>query len=86
MYTCSLVSVFCSRRFSVIQQKFEIYIILCQYSITVFFWVLKIKLNLVKITFRIAISSHQVMGILSKSVRYGKYTTLNMAHFSQLIG
>ena len=32
MYTCSLVSVFCSHRFSVKQLKFEIYIILCQYS------------------------------------------------------
>ena len=35
---------------------------------------------------RTAISSHQVMGMLSKNVRYGKYTTLNMARFSQLIG
>ena len=32
MYTCCLVSVFCSRQFSVKQLKFEIYIILCQYS------------------------------------------------------
>ena len=32
MYTCSLLSVFCSRQFSVKQLKFEIYIILCQYS------------------------------------------------------
>ena len=32
MYMCSLVSVFCSRLFSVKQQTFEIYIILCQYS------------------------------------------------------
>ena len=32
MYTCSLASVFCSRQFSVKQLKFEIYIILCQFS------------------------------------------------------
>ena len=66
MYTCSLVSVFCNRKFSLKQLKFEIYIVLCQYSITVFFRVLKIKLNLVKLTFRTAISSHQFMGMLSK--------------------
>ena len=72
MYTCSLVSVFCSRRFSVKQLKFEIYIILCLYSFTVFFWALKIKLNLVKLTFRTAISSHQVMGMLSKKCEVWK--------------
>ena len=32
MYTCSLVSVFCSRHFSVKQLKFEIYLFMCQYS------------------------------------------------------
>ena len=32
MYMCSLVSVFCSPLCSVKQLKFEIYIILCQYS------------------------------------------------------
>ena len=32
MYMCSLVSVFCSRLFSVNQLTFEIYTILCQYS------------------------------------------------------
>ena len=52
--------------FSVKQLKFEIYIILCHVLITVFFRVLKIKLNFVKLTFRTAISSHQVMGMLSK--------------------
>ena len=60
--TCSLVSVNCSRQFSVKQLKVEIYIILCQYSITVFFRVQKIKINLVKLTFPTAISSNQVMG------------------------
>ena len=60
MYTCIRVSVFCRRQFSVKQLKFEIYIILCQYFITVFFRVLKIKLK-VKLTFWTAISSHQVM-------------------------
>ena len=58
--------------FSMKQLKFEIYITLCQYSITVFFWVLKIKLNLVKLTFRTAISSHQVMGMLSKKCEVWK--------------
>ena len=61
MYMCSLVSVFCSRLFSVNQLTFEIYIILCQYS--VLFSVLKMKINLVKLTFWTAISSHQVMGM-----------------------
>ena len=61
MYTCSLVSVYCSRQFSVKQLKFEIYIILCQYYITVFFRVLKIKINLVKLTFPTASSSHQAV-------------------------
>ena len=32
MYMCGLVSVFCSRLFSVNQLTYEIYIILCQYS------------------------------------------------------
>ena len=72
MYTCSLVCVFCSRKFSVKQLKFEIYIVLCQYSIIVFFRVLKIKLNLVKLTFRTAISSYQVMGMLSKKCEVWK--------------
>ena len=66
MYTCSLISVFCNRKLSVKQLKFEIYIVLCQYSITIFLRVLKIKLNLGKLTFRTAISSRQVMGMLSK--------------------
>ena len=36
------------------------------------FRVLEIKLNLVKLTFRTAISSHQVMGILSKKCEVWK--------------
>ena len=63
MYMCSLVGVFCSRHFSVKQLTFEIYIILCQIFITVLFRVLKIKINLVKLTFWTAISSHQAMGM-----------------------
>ena len=62
MYMSSLVGLFCSRYFSVKQLTFEIYIILCQYFITVLFRVLKIKIDLVKLTFWTAISSHQVMG------------------------
>ena len=52
--------------------KFEKYIILCHVLITVFFRVLKIKLNLVKVTFWTAISSHQVMGMLSKKCEVWK--------------
>ena len=72
MYICSLVSVFCSRQFSVKQLKFEIYIMLCHVLITVFYRVLKIKLNLVKLTIRTAISSHQVTGMLSKKCEVWK--------------
>ena len=54
--------------------------------ITVFFRVLKVKLSLVILTFQTAVCSHQVMGVISKSLRYGKYTTLNMVLFLQLIG
>ena len=82
MYMCSLVSVFCSRLFSVNQLTFEIYIIMCQYSDHSFIRVLKVKINLVKLTFLTTISSHQS----HKSVGYGKYTTLNMVLFLQLIG
>ena len=63
MYMCSLVGVFCSRHFSVKQLTFEIYIILCQYCHHSFILVLKIKINLVKLTCLAAISSHQVMGM-----------------------
>ena len=63
MYMCSLVSVFCSCLFSVNQLTFEIYIILCQYSDHSLVRALKIKINLVKLTFWTAISSHQVMGM-----------------------
>ena len=63
LYMCSLVSVFCSRIFSVNQLTFEIYIILCQYSDHSFILGSKIKLNLVKLTIWTAISSHQVMGM-----------------------
>ena len=72
MYTCSLVSVFCSRQFSVKQLKFEIYIILCQYSQHSFLKGSEIKLNLVKLTFPTAIFSHQVMGMLSKKCEVWK--------------
>ena len=60
----SLVSVFCSRHFSVKQLKFEIYIILGHYSYHSFLYGSKNKMNLVKLTFRTAISSHQVMGVI----------------------
>ena len=64
IYMCSLVSVFCSRLFSVNQLTFEIYIILCQYSDHSFILGSKNKnINLVKLTFWTAISSHQVMGM-----------------------
>ena len=63
MYMCSLVSDFCSRLFSVKQLTFESYIICVNILITVLFRVLNINLNLVKLTFWTAISSHQVMGM-----------------------
>ena len=63
MYMCSLVSVFCSRLFSVKQLTFEINIILCQYSYHSCIWGSVNKINLVKLTFLTAISSHQVMGM-----------------------
>ena len=63
MYMCSLVSVFCSRLFSVKQLTFEIYIFCVNILFTVLFRVLKIKINLVKLTFWTAISAHQVMGM-----------------------
>ena len=62
LYKCSLVSVFCSRLFSVKQLTFEIYIILCQYYDHSFILGSKIKLYLVKLTFWTTISSHQGMG------------------------
>ena len=43
-----------------------------------YFRVLNIKLNLVKLTFWTAISSHQVMGMSFTKVWVMKYTTLNM--------
>ena len=63
MYMCSLVSVFCSRLFSVNQLTFEIYntSFCVNILITVLFRVLKMKINLAKLTFWTAISSHQVM-------------------------
>ena len=51
------------------QLKFDIYIILCRYFITVVSRVL----NLVKLTFRTAISSHQVMGISLNSMGHTEY-------------
>ena len=79
MFMCSMVGVFfCSRNFIVKQLTFEIVNIL----ITDLFRDLKIKIYLVKFKFWTAMSSHQVMG----SVGYGKYTTLNMVIFLQLIG
>ena len=59
VYSRSLVSVFCSSQFPVKQLKFEMYIILCQYSYDRFILGSKNKLNLVKSTFQSAICSHQ---------------------------
>ena len=66
MYMCSLVGVFCSRHFSMKSLTFEIYIILCNILFKVLFRVLKIKMNLVKLTFPLinyGNESHQVMGM-----------------------
>ena len=50
MYMCSLASVFCSRHISVKQLKFEMYIILCQYSYHGFLYISKNKLKHVKLS------------------------------------
>ena len=71
MYKFSLVSVFLQSP-NFCQTAEIIYIILWHVLITVFFRVLKIKLNLVILTFRTAISSHQVMGLLSKKCEVWK--------------
>ena len=69
MYMYSLVSDFCS---GMKQLKFKIYIILCRYSYhtSVFLRNLKYK-KMIKLKFQTAISSHQVMGVINNSVRYG---------------
>ena len=73
MYTCSLVSVFCSHQISVKQLKFEIHIILL---VSIFYHSFLFgsekKTKLVKLTFWTAISSHQVMGMLSKKCEVWK--------------
>ena len=63
MYMCSLVSVFCSRLFSVNQLTLKFTSFYVNVLITVLFRVLKMKIILVKFTFWTAISSHQVMGM-----------------------
>ena len=68
MHMCSLVRVFCSHHFSVKQLTFEIDIICVNVLITVLCSVLTIKIDLVKLTFWTAISSHQVMGMSLKKV------------------
>ena len=69
MYMCSLVSVFCSHHFSVKQLTFEFTSLCVNILIPVLFRVLNIKLNLLKLTFWTAISSHQVMGKSLTKVR-----------------
>ena len=84
MYMCSLVSVFCSCIFSVKQLTFEIHIILCQYSYHSF----KGSKNKNKGEINIFDSnflSSSYGNESHKSVGYGKYTTLNMVLFLQLI-
>ena len=73
LYMCSLISVFCSRLFSVKQLKFEIYIILCKYSFHSFI----LDCNFLSSSY--GNESHKIVG-------YGKYTALNMVLFLQLIG
>ena len=63
MYMCSLVSVFCRNLFSVNSSHLKFTSFFVNVLITVLFKVLKIKINLVKLTFWTAISSHQVMGV-----------------------
>ena len=63
MYMCSLVGVFCRRLFSVKHYHLKFTSFCVNILLTVLFWVLKIKINLVKLTFWTAISFHQVMGM-----------------------
>ena len=86
MYMCSLVSVFCSRLFYVNQLIFEIYIILCQYSYHSFNKGYKNKTNFGEINimdYNFLSSSYG--NEPHKSVGHGKYSTLNMVLFLQLI-
>ena len=87
MYMCSLVGVFCSRHFYVKQLTFEIYIILCQYCYHSFILGSKNKnkfgeINILDCNFLSSSYGNES----HKSVGYGKYTTLNMVLFLQLIG
>ena len=87
MYMCSLVSALCSRLFSVNQLTFEIYIILCQYSGHRFIKASKNKNKFGEINILDSNFLSSSYGIEShKSVGYGKYNTLNMVLFLQLIG
>ena len=87
MYMCSLVSVFCSHHFSVKQLTFEIYIILCQCSYHSFILGSKYKTKVGEINILDCNFLSSSYGNEShKSVGYGKYTTLNMVLFLQLIG
>ena len=73
MYTCSLVSIFCSRQLSVKQTNFEIYIILCQYSYHSFFRFLKIKITLAKLTSQMCnFLSSSNMGMITKKCEVWK--------------
>ena len=85
-----LVSVFCNRKFSVKQLKFEIYIVLCRFVSLFYHSFLQGSENKTKFG-EINISDSNFLSssygeCSQKSVRYGKYTTLNTARFSQLIG
>ena len=83
---CSLVSAFCSRLFSVKQLTFEIYKILCQYSYQ-FYLGSKNKNKFGEINILACNFLSSSYGNEShNSVGYGKYTTLNMVIFLQLIG
>ena len=87
MYMCRLVSVFCSHLFSVNQLTFEIYIILCQYSDHSFIKGSKNKNKFGEINILDSNFLSSSYGNEShKRVGYGKYTTLNMVLFLQLIG
>ena len=86
MYICSLVSVFCSHHFSVKQLTFEIYIILSQYSYHSIILGSKYKTKFGKINILDCNFLSSIYGNAShKSVGYGKYTTLKVVRFLQLI-
>ena len=87
MYMCSLVSVFCSRLFSVKQLNLKFTSFLCKCSNHSFIKGSKYKNKFGEINILDCNSLSSSYGNEPhKNLGYGKYTTLNMVLFLQLIG